>query len=93
MGVMGSASHKSQDIQKEMSFTLRRLYRLYLHAYYQHHNAFAEEERRKHIYEKFFGFVTSSGLLSEKDMKPYLSVEDMTLLVYNCTVCWYTVPS
>ena len=82
-GVRSSASSKAQDIQKEMFASLRRLYRLYLHAFYQHYGAFAEAEKRRHMYAKFFGFVTCSGLLSERDMKPYLSLDEMNEYVYS----------
>lgn len=81
--MIGSASNKSQEIQKEMFVSLRRLYRLYLHSFYQHYGAFVEAEKMRHMYSKFFGFVTCSGLLSEKDMKPYLSLDEMNEYVYS----------
>ncbi|KAK8810379.1 hypothetical protein WA538_002951 [Blastocystis sp. DL] len=39
-----SNSMSEKEIQKEMSSILRRLYRLYLHGYYQHFSTYSEKE-------------------------------------------------
>ncbi|KNB45651.1 mob-like protein phocein [Blastocystis sp. subtype 4] len=39
-----SNSNPSSEVQHEMSFILRRLYRLYLHGYYQHFDVYQQEE-------------------------------------------------
>lgn len=71
------------SLQQELSSLLRRLYRLYLHAFYQHRIAFAEEEMTRHSYEKFHFFVMYTELITEKDLKPYLSIEEMTMSIYD----------
>lgn len=72
-----------------MSSLLRRLYRLYLHAYYHHFSVFAELEVQQHLYDRFYQFVTSSLLLSEKDMSPFLPLDEVFAVIYKVawTVC------
>ena len=68
---------------KDIATVLRRLYRLYLHAYYQHFSVFGEVELQQHLYERFYRFVTTNRLLSEKDMKPFLSLDEVFAVIYN----------
>ena len=42
--VLHRNSMSEKEIQKEMSSILRRLYRLYLHGYYQHFSTYSEKE-------------------------------------------------
>lgn len=80
------------EIQKDMSSMLRRLYRLYLHAYYQHFSVFVEIETQQHLYDRFYRFVTSSLLLCEKDMNPFLPLDEVFAVIYKdaWTVCLQT---
>ena len=81
-----SVEEKTQDsgsIMKDIATVLRRLYRLYLHAYYQHFSVFGEVELQQHLYERFYRFVTTNRLLSEKDMKPFLSLDEVFAVIYN----------
>ena len=81
-----SIDRKTQDsgsIMKDIATVLRRLYRLYLHAYYQHFSVFGEVELQQHLYERFHRFVTTNRLLNEKDMKPFLSLDEVFAVIYN----------
>ena len=82
-------------MEKEMISLLRRLYRLYIHAYYQHFDGFCEVEKKNHCYEKFSFFVKSTALVSDRDLRPYLSVEEMKMYIngmndyyYFCLLKW-----
>ena len=72
-----------QSLGKELSSLLRRLYRLYLHTFYNHLDGFCEEERKTHLYEKFYSFAWNSSLLTLKEMKPHLSDSEMREYVYG----------
>ena len=38
---------------------------------------------KHHMYEKFYYFVAGSSLLSERDMRPFLSLDEMRNAVYG----------
>lgn len=72
------------SLEKELSLVLRRLYRLHVHAIYNHFESFLELEKRERVYEKFLHFVLCTQLLSEKMLKPYIpyeSIKDQLLFV------------
>lgn len=65
-----SRTKVSADSAKYFSSVVRRLYRVFAHAYYHHKSAFDKFEAKTHLTERFIQFSLKFGLMAANQLSP-----------------------
>jgi len=73
-----SRTKVTAESAKYFSSVVRRLYRVFAHAYYHHRSAFDKFEAKTHLTERFIQFSLKFGLMADNQLSPAIDLGNTT---------------